>query len=133
MLSLQFVVQAAAHCTTHCCCSVLHISNKCLEEDVPVFKYSIQDIVDELEVPPDDCKLCCKACFAHSVRHSTSQKHHHWAALAGNEEDMQAHQPQGPGLTITVHLDQMQPTSPIRYQPLAAMPGMPLHRHCCAG
>ena len=31
------------------CCSVLHIANKCLEEDVPVFKYSIQDIVDELE------------------------------------------------------------------------------------
>ena len=31
------------------CCSVLHIANKCMEEDVPVFKYSIQDIVDELE------------------------------------------------------------------------------------
>ena len=31
------------------CCSVLHIANKCMEEDVHVFKYSIQDIVDELE------------------------------------------------------------------------------------
>ena len=30
-------------------CSVLHIANKCLEEDVAVFKYGIQDIVDELE------------------------------------------------------------------------------------
>lgn len=48
------VMQAAVHRTTHCCCSVLHISNKCLEEDVPVFKYSIQDIVDELEVTCDD-------------------------------------------------------------------------------
>ncbi|KAL3152041.1 hypothetical protein ABBQ32_001154 [Trebouxia sp. C0010 RCD-2024] len=37
--------------------SILHISNKCLEEDVPVFKYSIQDIVDELEEMRKTCKL----------------------------------------------------------------------------
>ena len=45
------------------CCSILHIANKCLEEDVPVFKYSIQDIVDELEVSctDDACSHCCPA------------------------------------------------------------------------
>ncbi|KAL0051057.1 hypothetical protein WJX82_001206 [Trebouxia sp. C0006] len=37
--------------------SVLHIANKCMEEDVPVFKYSIQDIVDELEEMRKTCKL----------------------------------------------------------------------------
>lgn len=46
------------------CCSVLHIANKCLEEDVHVFKYSIQDIVDELEasLPPQQSDSAMTRC-----------------------------------------------------------------------
>ena len=31
-------------------CSVLHVVGKCLEDDVSMFRYNIQDIVDDLEV-----------------------------------------------------------------------------------
>ena len=71
-------------------CSVLHISNKCLEEDVPVFKYSIQDIVDELEV------TCSGMSFQALLKslsclyaNATSPKYSCWAV--GDEKDMQAH------------------------------------------
>lgn len=36
--------------STCLCCSIVAVVDKCLEEDLAVFKATVQDIVDELEV-----------------------------------------------------------------------------------
>ena len=76
---------------------------------MPVFKYSIQDIVDELEV------TCSGRSLSRLYANATSPKYQ--TGTAGNEKDMPAHKPQVSGLTIAVHFDQMQPLGPVRYQP----------------
>ena len=45
-------VVSTAQLTITCAasCSVLHVVGKCLEDDVSMFRYNIQDIVDDLEV-----------------------------------------------------------------------------------
>lgn len=35
-------------------CSIVRVVNKCLDEEINVFKHTIQDVVDELEV----CDRC---------------------------------------------------------------------------
>lgn len=77
---------------------------------MPVFKYSIQDIVDELEVTCSG-----RSSFVHKLLTPVCQCHKSCNWAAGNEKDMQAHKPQGSGLTIAVHPDQMQPLGPVRY------------------
>ena len=49
-------------------CSVLAVAGKCVEEDVSMFRYNIQDIVDELEVfssAPEPCSMLVNASKMH--------------------------------------------------------------------
>jgi len=111
------------------CCSVLHIANKCMEEDVPVFKYSIQDIVDELEasllLDGSDLllewlllaavakQLWCH--MLHLVLPSLPCDHAHLVlCVSGNEEDMQAQQSQVPCVSLAVHTHTLQQACAVR-------------------
>lgn len=46
------ICENSSHALTGCAapCSIVQVVNKCLDEEINVFKHTIQDVVDELEV-----------------------------------------------------------------------------------
>lgn len=91
--------------------SVLHIASKCLEEDVSIFKYSIQDIVDELEV-------CCSRALLQTLCNLTilvsETPMFHKVMPAGNAENMLKTRRENSCFTLALHPYQMQPSCLVR-------------------
>lgn len=109
--------------------SVLHIASKCVEEDISTFKYSIQDIVDQLEVGTQIYPQCIKAAST-QLSYKCSCLRHNWASsvAAGNAENMPKPRTQGSGFTLALHPYQMQPFGVVRY---ADSHSSPIIRHVC--
>jgi hypothetical protein len=97
-----------------------------MEEDVPVFKYSIQDIVDELEasllLEGSDLLLEWLAIVDQLWRHklqlvslsSLCDHAHQVLCVSGNEKDMQAQQSQVSCVSPAVHTHTLQQACAVR-------------------
>ncbi len=99
-----------------------------MEEDVPVFKYSIQDIVDELEasllLKGSDLFLerlllaAVEQSWCHMLQlvspSSLCDHAHPVLCVSGNEEDMQAQQSQVSCVSPAVHTHTLQQACAVR-------------------